>query len=121
MSKGPLTAVLGLLKLANMFRFGWIEPKAKDAARRQRGDIPEDILRRFGSIAAESFTLGLDTEQAVLLAFNEDDGAARGKPSAAARGQRCDGGLEKHRVSRDPGGGRSQGQRQPPRSVWKGQ
>lgn len=73
MSKGPLTAVLGLLKLANMFRFGWIEPKAKDAARRQRGDIPEDILRRFGSIAAESFTLGLDTEQAVLLAFNEDD------------------------------------------------
>jgi hypothetical protein len=77
MSKGPLTAVLGLLKLANMFRFGWIEPKAKDAARRQRGDIPEDILRRFGSIAAESFTLGLDTEQAVLLAFNEDDPVQR--------------------------------------------
>jgi hypothetical protein len=73
MSEGPLTAVLGLLRLANMFRFGWIEPKAKDAARRRQDDIPEDTLRRLDSIVAESFSLGLDTEQAVLLAFNEDD------------------------------------------------
>lgn len=89
MSKGPLTAVLGLLRLANMFRFGWIEPKAKDVARRQRGDIPEDILRRFGSIAAESFTLGLDTEQAVLLAFSEDDPLQR-EESLLLRGEVSD-------------------------------
>jgi hypothetical protein len=72
-SRGPLTAAFGLLKLANLFRFGWIEPKAMDAARRKLGDIPEDTLRRFDSVAAESFTLGLDTEQAVLLPFNEED------------------------------------------------
>jgi hypothetical protein len=73
MSKGPLTAVFGLLKLANLFRFGWIEPKAMDAAHRKLGNIPEDTLRRFDSVAAESFSLGLDTEQAVLLPFNEED------------------------------------------------
>jgi hypothetical protein len=76
-SKGPLTAVFGLLKLANLFRFGWIEPKAMDVARQQPGNIPEDTLKRFDSVAAESFTLGLDTEQAVLLAFNEYDPAQR--------------------------------------------
>jgi hypothetical protein len=72
-SRGPLTAVLGLLKLATNFRFGWIEQKAKDVAQRELGNIPEDTLTRFGSVAAESFTLGLNTEQAVLLAFNEED------------------------------------------------
>ena len=72
-----VTAVFGLLKLANLFRFGWIEPKALDAARQQLGNIPEDMLRRFDSVAAESFTLGLDTEQAVLLAFNECDPTQR--------------------------------------------
>jgi len=77
MSKGPLTAVFGLLKLANLFRFGWIEPKAKEAAHRKLGDIPEDTLRRFDSVAAESFSLSLDTEQAVLLAFNEKDPVQR--------------------------------------------
>jgi hypothetical protein len=71
MSKGPLTTVLSLVRLAHMFRFGWIEPTAQDVVHRRTGEIPEDTLRRLSSITAESFNQGIDTDQAVLLAFED--------------------------------------------------
>jgi hypothetical protein len=73
-SEGPLTTVGSLLRLAHMFRFGWIEPTARDAVNRppaEIGEIARDMWRRLNSITAESFNQGIRTEQAVLLAFEE--------------------------------------------------
>lgn len=73
-SEGPLTTVGSLVRLAHMFRFGWIESTARDVVNRPSAEIPEitrDIWRRLSSITAESFNQGIRTEQAVLQAFDE--------------------------------------------------
>jgi hypothetical protein len=75
-SAGPLSTVSSLVRLAHMFRFGWIELTARDLVNRPRDEIPEiarDMHRRLSSITAESFNQGIRTEQAALLAF--DDGS----------------------------------------------
>ena len=75
-SEGPLTTVGSLMRLAHMFRFGWIELTARDVVNRRPDEIDEiarDMRRRLSSITAESFNKGIRTEQAVLLAF--DDGS----------------------------------------------
>jgi hypothetical protein len=75
-SEGPLTTILSLVRLAHMFRFGWVESTARDVVNRPPDEIPEitkDMWRRLSSITAESFNQGIRTEQAVLLAF--DDGS----------------------------------------------
>jgi TIR domain len=74
MSEGPLTTVGGLLRLAHMFRFGWIETTAKEVVNRPLAELAEvarNMGRRLSSITAESFNQGIRTEQAVLLAFEE--------------------------------------------------
>ncbi len=66
-SEGPLTTVASLLRLAHMFRFGWIEATARDVVNRppsEIGEIAEDMRRRLNSITAESFNQGIRTEQA---------------------------------------------------------
>ena len=72
-SEGPLTTVGSLVRLAHMFRFGWIESTARDVVNRPPAEIPEvlNIGRRLGSITAESFNQGIRTEHAVLQAFDE--------------------------------------------------
>lgn len=75
MSEGPLTTVGGLLRLAHMFRFGWIEATAKEVVSRPATELPEiarDMGQRLNSIVAESFNQGIRTEDAVLVAFEED-------------------------------------------------
>ena len=74
MSEGPLTTVGSLLRLAHMFRFGWVEATAREVVNRPPAEIAEvvtDMRRRLSSITAESFNQGIRTEQAVLLAFEE--------------------------------------------------
>jgi TIR domain len=74
MSEGPLTTVGGLLRLAHMFRFGWVEATAKEVINRppaELADVARNAGRRLRSITAESFNQGIRTEQAVLLAFEE--------------------------------------------------
>ena len=74
MSEGPLTTVGGLLRLAHMFRFGWIETTAKEVVNRPPAELAEvarNMGRRLSSITAESFNQGIRTDQAVLLAFEE--------------------------------------------------
>ena len=74
-SEGPLTTVAGLLRLAHMFRFGWIEPTAREVINRPPAELTEianDMRRRLSSIIAESFNQGIRTEQAVLLSFEKD-------------------------------------------------
>jgi hypothetical protein len=73
-SAGPLTTVGILLRLAHMFRFGWIEAMDRalvDAMPSEVPDIKTEILRRLNSITAESFNQGLRTEAAVLQAFKD--------------------------------------------------
>jgi hypothetical protein len=73
-SKGPLTTAASLVRLAYMFRFGWIEPTARDVLEQPPDKIPEiarAMARRLSSITAESSNQGIRTEQAVLLAFDE--------------------------------------------------
>jgi len=72
-SVGPLTTVGILLRLAHMFRFGWIEPMDRALVNANPKKLPAvkaEILRRLNSITAESFNQGLRTEAAVLQAFN---------------------------------------------------
>jgi hypothetical protein len=74
MSEGPLTTVGGLLRLAHMFRFGWVEAAAKEVINRppaELADVARSVERRLRSITAESFNQGIRTEQAVLVAFEE--------------------------------------------------
>jgi hypothetical protein len=73
-SEGPLTTVGGLLRLAHMFRFGWIEAVAEEVVNRPRAELAQvatEMRRRLNSITAESFIQGIRTEHAVLLAFEE--------------------------------------------------
>jgi hypothetical protein len=73
-SKGPLTTVGILLRLAHMFRFGLIEPTAREVVERPAAAIPavaREMERRLHSITAEAFIRGIRTEQATLLAFQE--------------------------------------------------
>src|SRR6267142_280818 len=75
-SKGPLTTVGSLLRLAHMFRFGWVEQAAKevrDARPSELGMVEAILIHRLASISAESFNQGIRTEDAVLFAF---DGSA---------------------------------------------
>ena len=58
-----------------MFRFGWIEATAKEVVDRPVAELPEiarDMGQRLNSIVAESFNQGIRTEDAVLVAFEED-------------------------------------------------
>ena len=71
-SQGPLTTVGSLLRLAHMFRFGWIERAAKevlDAGPNELGTVEANLMHRLVSISAESFNQGIRTEDAVLFAF----------------------------------------------------
>jgi TIR domain len=71
-SAGPLTTVGSLLRLAHMFRFGWIEPTTRDVVNSVPAGIPDVARtadRRLNSITAESWNQGIRTEDAVLLAF----------------------------------------------------
>jgi hypothetical protein len=73
-SEGPLTAVGILLRLAHMFRIGWIEKTARDVVHRPSADIPNifrEMTRRQSSITAECFIQDIRTEQAALQAFTE--------------------------------------------------
>jgi len=72
-SRGPLTTVGSLLRLAHMFRFGWIERAAKevvDARPGELGMVEANLMHRLASISAESFNQGIRTEDAVLFAFD---------------------------------------------------
>jgi hypothetical protein len=84
-STGPLTTIGNLLRLAHMFRFGWIEPMDRDlvnALPHELAAIKAKILRRLNSITAESFNQGLRTEAAVLQAFK--DGSSLRKDAQSA-------------------------------------
>lgn len=74
-SRGPLTTVGILLRLAHMSRFGFIEPTARDVNRHKSAEIPKisrEMWRRLHSITAESYIQDIHTEEDVLLAFEED-------------------------------------------------
>jgi len=83
-SVGPLTTVGILLRLAHMFRFGWIEAMDQALVNAKPQKLPAvkaEIMRRLSSITAESFNQGLFTEAAVLQAFKDD--ASRGQVQSA--------------------------------------
>ena len=72
-SAGPLTTVGSLLRLAHMFRFGWIEHTADAVSAARPNEIPDisrEMGRRLSSITAECFNQGIRTETAVLQAFS---------------------------------------------------
>src|SRR5262245_1097575 len=71
-SAGALTPLGSLLRLAHMFRFGWIETMAAEVSSNEPAEIPRierEMRRRLNSITADSFNQGLRTETSVLRAF----------------------------------------------------